>query len=168
MKYINIFFILSIIGHFIENFFYHHKDSGILYGYWTPLYGLGILIIIFINYKLKKIKLNKSIQPIYLFFICASTISLLELISGYIIEILFNKVFWDYSNMPLNIGKYTAISMSFIWGITSIIFIYILEPIINLISKKIPKYITYKLSILFLIDIIFTIINKTSILLLVF
>ena len=147
MKYINIFFILSIIGHFIENFFYHHKDSGILYGYWTPLYGLGILIIIFINYKLKKIKLNKSIQPIYLFFICASTISLLELISGYIIEIL---------------------SMSFIWGITSIIFIYILEPIINLISKKIPKYITYTLSILFLIDIIFTIINKTSILLLVF
>ena len=168
MKYINIFFILSIIGHFIENFFYHHTDSGILYGYWTPLYGLGILIIIFINYKLKKIKLNKSIQPIYLFFICASTISLLELISGYIIEILFNKVFWDYSNMPLNIGKYTAISMSFIWGITSIIFIYILEPIINLISKKIPKYITYTLSILFLIDIIFTIINKTSILLLVF
>lgn len=33
MYYFNYFFIMSIIGHFIESFFYTNNDSGILFGY---------------------------------------------------------------------------------------------------------------------------------------
>ena len=51
--YLNIFFLLSILGHIIENFIYVHVDSGILFGPWTPIYGIGTLVIIGINNILK-------------------------------------------------------------------------------------------------------------------
>ena len=44
--YLNYFFLFSIFGHFIEGFFYSDGDSGILNGYWTPIYGLGVVLII--------------------------------------------------------------------------------------------------------------------------
>ena len=48
MYYINSFFIYSILGHFIEGFFYTNSDSGILFGYWTPVYGIGVVSILLI------------------------------------------------------------------------------------------------------------------------
>ena len=45
--YLNYFFIFSIIGHLIESLlvliFDWNFKSGYLYGYWTPVYGLGSL-----------------------------------------------------------------------------------------------------------------------------
>lgn len=156
------FLLFSIIGHIIENFVYSSIDSGILYGLWTPIYGLGVLLMILINNILKKAKLNKILHFIFLFLISAATISLLELIGGYTIELLFGRVFWDYSHLPYNIGKYTSLSMSGIWGCASILFIYILKPLADRLIKITPKFITYILGSLFIIDIIFTIIKISN------
>lgn len=158
MYYFNIFFIFSIFGHFLENFFYTSKDSGILYGYWTPIYGFGVIIIISTyNYINKKFKLNKLSKFITIFLIGTLLLSLIEIIGGYLIEIIFNKTFWDYSNHKYNIGKYTSLEMSIIWGISSLILIYLLKPLIDKIERYIPKLITAILIILFVIDSLFTI-----------
>ena len=162
MYILNMFFISSILGHFIENFFYTTKDSGIMYGYWTPIYGIGVVIIILINDFVSKKKLKPIYHAIYVFFISALILSIMEYIGGFLIEILFHKTFWDYSNQALNIGKYTSLSMSIIWGISSIIFLYLLKPLLELIIKKIPKIITYILSIIFIIDFLFTICKSFS------
>lgn len=159
MYYINIFFIFSIIGHFIENFVYTHVDSGILYGPWTPIYGFGVLIILLINHILKKLKINKYLYPVVLFTISAIFLSTLEYIGGTLIENLYGRIFWDYSSEKFNIGKYTSLKMCLIWGISSILVIYLIKPLLDKIIKKIPKFITYILVFLFIIDIIFTIIS---------
>ena len=67
--YLNIFFLFSIIGHFIENFVYVHVDSGILFGFWTPIYGFGVVLILIINHILKKLKVNKYISLLVRFYI---------------------------------------------------------------------------------------------------
>ena len=59
MYYLNYFFIFSILGHLIETiifkFFDWNLESGFLYGYWTPVYGVGVVLIIIIsNYLFKK------------------------------------------------------------------------------------------------------------------
>ena len=159
MYYINIFFIFSIIGHFIENFVYTHVDSGILYGPWTPIYGFGVLIILLINHILKKLKINKYLYPVVLFTISAIFLSTLEYIGGILIENLYGRIFWDYSSEKFNIGKYTSLKMCLIWGISSILVIYLIKPLLDKIIKKTPKFITYILVFLFIIDIIFTIIS---------
>ena len=54
MYYINYFFIFAIIGHLIETIGTPGFKSGILYGWWTPVYGFGIVIILLIGKFLDK------------------------------------------------------------------------------------------------------------------
>ena len=92
---------------------------------------------------LNKFKINKILKIVLLFFICAITLSVTEIIGGYFIKWIFHKIMWDYSNHKYNIGIYTSLEMSLIWGISSIIFVYFIKPISDKIISKIPKYIIY-------------------------
>ena len=114
-------FLFSILGHFIEDFFYVTKDSGIFFGWWTPIYGIGVCIVIYLYKLVNKIfKLNKISKPIIVFLIGFIILSFMELISGILIQKLFRVTFWDYSNGPFSIFRYTSLKMSFIWGISSL------------------------------------------------
>ena len=84
----------------------------------------------------------------------AVSLSFLEYVGGIIIETLFHIVFWNYSSMRFNIGKYTSLEMAFIWGITSVILIYLIKPLVDKFIKKIPKLITWILLILLSVDLI--------------
>lgn len=161
MELINKFFIYSILGHLLENIAMPSYTSGILYGYWTPIYGVGAIIIILTNiYLIKNLK-PKGIKKIFaLFFICAILLASIEYISGVLIEVIFHKTFWNYSNHKFNFGKYTSLDMALIWGLSSIVLIYIIEPLINKIEKKTPKLASYILISLFIFDLVFTIIIK--------
>lgn len=156
MQYINYFFIYSIFGHIIEKTLYPKEASGILYGWWTPIYGIGCLIIIGIFYLLSnKTKLKGLLKVISLFICSAFFLALIEYIGGMLIYKIFHFSFWDYSNMKYNIGKYTSLEMALIWGVSSILLIYIIHPIIVKLEKHIPKWITYILVLLFITDISF-------------
>ncbi len=151
---------MSIIGHMIECFFYSNGESGILLGSWTPIYGFGSIIILYINKLLDKYKLKK-IYKLLLLFICSSVIlSTLEVIGGYIIKFIFNTEIWDYTNHRFNIGKYTSLEMSLIWGLSSILTVYFIKPIMDKIISKIPTYLTYIFIGLFIFDLICTICVK--------
>ena len=158
--YLNYFFLFSIIGHFIESFFYESGNSGILLGWWTPIYGIGIIIILIIFKMLNKINSKNYIKVILLFFICSILLSSIEALCGYLIKLIFKKELWDYSNHMFNIGKYTSLEMATVWGISSILFAYILKPLTDKIVMLIPKCLTFILTILFIIDFVSTLILK--------
>ncbi len=160
MYYVNYFFIFSILGHFIETFFYSNGESGILISYWTPIYGIGVIIILLINKFIEKLKVNKFIKIILLFFICSIGLAVIEFIGGCLIKWIFHTELWDYSNHKLNIGKYTSIEMSLIWGMSGILVIYFLKPLIDKIVYKIPKILSYMLITLFVIDLFLTLLTK--------
>ena len=133
------------------------KDSGIFFGWWTPIYGICVCIVIYL-YKLvnKTFKLNKISKPIIVFLIGFIILSFMELISGILIEKLFRVTFWDYSNGPFSIFRYTSLKMSFIWGISSLLIIYIIKPILDKFIAKIPRPVSYVLITLFTIDAFLT------------
>lgn len=167
MYLLNCFFIYSILGYFLETFssiiFNFKYESGFLYGPWTPLYGLGSIIIIIIYKKLKNKINNKYLEIFTLFILYTFILTFIEWIGGNLIEHLFNKVFWDYSNYKFNIGKYISLEMSLIWGLMSIIFIYQIKPKLDKIIKTLPKNFTIIISILFIIDVIITTLLKINI-----
>jgi len=160
MNYLNIFFFFSILGHFLESTFVKNYNSGILYGYWTPIYGIGVVIILLFNQFLKKKMKKPWMRYVLLFFLSAITLSTMEYIGGYIIEKLFHQVFWNYQDHKANIGKYTSLEMSLVWGICSILIALIINPIAEKYSQKIPNWISYILLILFVVDILLTINNR--------
>lgn len=155
MYYLYYFFIYSIIGYLIETFILN-KESGILLGPWAPIYGLGAIIILLIYKYINKKPLNKVTKYILLFLSCFFILTILELIGGYLIELIFNTTFWDYSNYKFNIGKYISLEVSLTWGICSIILIHFLKPITDKFIKIIPTLLIYSLIIIFITDIIYT------------
>lgn len=165
MYYINYFFLYSLIGHLLESTLYlflnNNGQSGYLFGPWTPIYGIGIIIILLLEKWISKhITTKKYIQMIILFISSAIFLSIIEWLGGTSIEFFFDYTCWDYSNMKLNIGKYVALEISTIWGGLAVIFSLFLKNISDRIVIKIPKYITYSLTLIFIIDNILTIIKK--------
>ena len=165
MYYINCFFVYSIVGFVLETLVAlitkTSFNSGFLYGFWTPVYGFGAVIILLVSeYFFKNLHLNRFLETIIVFVICAIVLSLLEALGGIVLEKIFKKVYWDYSNHRFHIGHYISLEMTVIWGIASVIFIYIINPFLKNIIKKIPFLVTVLLIILFVIDNIFTFISK--------
>lgn len=164
MYYINYFFTFSILGFIIEKnlsiIFNYNFNSGILYGPYSIVYGIGIIIVIII-YNYLNNKINKSFYKFFLLFIINCFIlTILEIIGGFLIELLFHKIYWSYKN-DIIIFKYSSLKMMIIWGISSIIFIKFIYKTSNKLINKIPKIITELLIIIFIFDLILTIILKS-------
>ena len=163
MYYINNFFMYSILGHIVETIFYTmgSGESGILYGYWTPIYGFGcVFILLMYDYVITHRKLSKWVENLLIFLTGAIFLTLLEYLAGNLVEYFFDTVFWNYGNLPLHIGKYISVEMALVWGVASLILIRILRPLFDYVEEKIPKWLTWIFIILFILDIGFTIYFK--------
>lgn len=168
MFYINCFLLYSILGYLLETLaaFITKSNfkSGILFGPWTPVYGLGAVLIILISrYFFVNLHMPRWKETIIVFIVITFVLTLIEWIGGIGIEFLFKKVFWDYSSDPTSIGHYISLRMSLIWGIGSILFIYVIYPFLKNFIKHIPLYVTVPFALLFLFDVVYTIVNKEKI-----
>lgn len=161
MYYVNYFFLYSIFGHILESIIYmfYNGESGILFFPWTPIYGVGAIIVIYSYNKFIKKEKNKFLRNLYIFLVGFFLLSLLEWFGGILIEKTFDKVFWSYDDLKFNFGHYIALEISLCWGIASLVIIKILK-FTDKIVKKIPRFIPWLLIILMSIDLILTIFLK--------
>lgn len=159
MYYIKYFFLTSILGFLLEVII--NGDSGILYGPYTPVYGIGCLIILLIFEKNKKRSINKYLKFIIIVTTSTLLLTLAELVGGLLIEKIFGLTFWDYTNKKYNIGKYICLEISSIWLIASILFLFF-KPILDKVISRIPNIIIYLISVIFILDIITTITNRSK------
>lgn len=128
-------------------------NRGFFYSPIVPLYGFGA---IFVYFLLSGFKSN-----IFLFFILAMIVtSVLEYVTAVMMESLFNIKWWDYSNNKFNIKGRVCLLNSTLFGIGSIIFMYIIHPFItkyvDLISDH-YKFLSVDIFlVIILIDLYFT------------
>lgn len=162
MFYINLFLIYSVIGYFLETISMaaigKNYNSSVLYGPWTHIYGLACLVMMIIYLLIRKLKLSKKIEVSFFFIFSCLILTLLEGISGYVIELTQHKIYWDYRSLWLNIGNYMSVEIGLIWGILAVLNIYFLLPFISEKIKKIPKAITLVALSLFILDVIISLV----------
>jgi len=153
-----LFYLCSLIGYIYEMLLClidngKFLSHGILYGPWLPIYGTGA-IIIFLLRKYRK-------RPLVIFLLSFILSGLLELFCGYLLLNFLNIRLWDYRGWFLNIDGFVCFFSAFIFGCGGIFIIYFLLPIIEKIIKKCKrknlKVLLSGLTILFIIDFIFTI-----------
>ena len=137
------------------------KASGVLHGPITLVYGVGGIVLILINkYIIDKIKVGKILKIIISFLIYCISLTLVELICGYLCNIIFDIDMWNYTNKKYNIGKYICLELIPIWGLLGVIITYIIKPFIDKIIKLIPKSATYLFLLILIMDFIITLITK--------
>lgn len=131
-------------------------NRGFLYGPFCPIYGSGIMIVVLL---LSKFKTNLLV----LFFLATILTSILEYVTGFILENFFHNKWWDYSNNFCNLRGRICLEFSIIWGLASVFFIKILHPFTYSIVTPIPynllKILSLLLLIYFCIDLVFTLIS---------
>ncbi len=161
MYLVNCFFVYSFLGFLFESIIAiimkQNFNSGILYGPITPIYGIGVVLIIVIShYFFMNLHLPRWRETIIVFFMLVAILTVLEFLGGILIEKFFGIVFWDYSSLPFHIGHYISLEISFLWGFLSILLIYVIKPIIDPMLKEFPPILTILFIILLILDIIFT------------
>lgn len=121
-----IFFIYGFFGWCVEVIFHAVSEGkfinrGFLIGPICPIYGFGVLAVV---QCLEPIKDNLLL----LFFGSFLLTSLLEFLTGFILEKFFKDKWWDYSNEPFNICGYVCIRFSLAWGLACVFIIDIIYP----------------------------------------
>ena len=149
-----IFLIVVFAGIFgwAYEFFFYFLNSGMKTFYWRGgnflpwinIYAYGALLICFFTYKRRK-------KPLQVFLISSIVCGVLELISGYILYgVLGLERCWSYNEEILNfgnIGGYVCLRSVLVFGLSALMLIYLIVPIIFKLANKIPKKIFMILSI---------------------
>lgn len=162
------FIVYSFLGWCAEVVFAAGKSGafvnrGFLNGPFCPIYGFGVLFVIFL---LEPVRDN-----LFLMFVGSVLVtSLIELIGGYVLEKLFRHRWWNYSDMPLNIGGYICLLFSLMWGLACLVITDRIHPLVETLVNLIPPFVgcilLALLGTLFLIDTLSTVksilkLNKT-------
>lgn len=120
------FFIYAMVGWIWETSLAavkRHKfvDTGFLIGPITPIYGFGVLGVIYL--------LEPWRNQLGLLFIFATIlVSLLEYVTGFLLEKLFHTKWWNYEKVPLNIQGRVALPVSLFWGVCCVLIIRFVQP----------------------------------------
>lgn len=168
-KYFFYFLLYSFFGWIYEVLYFiimrnKFVNRGFLHGPYLPIYGFGVLILLFLLHKLmnKKIKIWKvNITPIIVFVAIFFITTIIEYVSHYVLDEYFNIVLWDYSKDMLNINGRVCFAASRNFAIGGIVALYIVQPLFNkllsIIPNKIQNVIFIPLFLTVVIDFIITI-----------
>lgn len=139
IKIITYFFLYSFLGWAMESLYIsvlQRKviNTGFLHGPFCPIYGFGAVVLYVLLSPLKG-----NVLAIFCtgFFV----LSLWEYFVGFLLEKLFKTKYWDYSKNRFNINGRVCLLNSIYWGLLSIFFIEIWNPIVEIQIQKIPQYI---------------------------
>lgn len=129
-------------------------NRGFLNGPYCPIYGCGVLIVVVLLTPLKK---NLLILYLGSFLLT----SVLEFITGFVMEKVFHNKWWDYSNKPFNIMGYVCLKFSIFWGLACTFIMLIIHPIIYGFIRLIPHIVGVVLLVIimtgFIIDVVVTV-----------
>lgn len=152
-----IFLIGCLVGWIYEELFSIIIDKelvnrGFLYGPYLPVYGTGAVFLTLFLKKYKK-------KPILIFFMAVLITGIVEYITGYLMESIFNRTWWDYTGLFMNINGYVCLRSVLNFGVLALILLYLIEPLIYKFVNKYYKHsliITISSFIVIILDFIIT------------
>ena len=111
-----------------------------MHGPMLPIYGFGAITVLFLT-----LPIRNNLWLVFVVGMIGAT--LLEYVTGAVMEKLFHMRYWDYSNQPLNINGYVCLFCSIGWGIFSVALVgYAHRPVEHVILI-LPSYVADPLAL---------------------
>lgn len=161
------FLVYSFLGWVLEVVFHAAKlgkivNRGFLNGPVCPVYGFGMVGLLMLLRSTSPADAIEDTNVFVLFFICMLFGSAVELLAGWLLDVIFHMRWWDYSDEPFNLHGYICLRFSLLWGLGGIVVIGMLYPMLsNITTAKIPqKYgwiVMLLLYIVYFVDFIVTV-----------
>ena len=143
------FFIYGFLGWCTEVAYAAVKERkfvnrGFLNGPICPIYGVGVVIVVQL--------LDPYAHQLGLLYLLSSVLTTtLEWLTGIALDKLFHHKWWDYSEMPLNIGGYVCLLFSLVWGAACVVIMKIVHPMTEKLTELVPFPLGLTLCVLFII-----------------
>lgn len=137
-KLVVLFFVGAFVGDIIETIFCRitmgewMSRSSVVWGPFSIVWGLAIAAATLMIYK------YKDRSDGFLFLIGTGLGGAYEYLCSVFTEIVFGKVFWDYSDIPFNLGGRINLLYCFFWGIAAVVWFKLIYTRLSKVIEKIP------------------------------
>lgn len=137
-KVVVLFFVGAFVGDIIETIFCRitmgewMSRSSVVWGPFSIVWGLAIAAATLMLYK------YKDRSDGFLFLIGTGLGGAYEYLCSVFTEIVFGKVFWDYSDIPFNLGGRINLLYCFFWGIAVVVWFKLIYTRLSKVIEKIP------------------------------
>lgn len=138
-KIVLLFFIGAFLGDVTETIFcritagYWMSRSSVVWGPFSIVWGLAIALVTLLLYRYK----DKSASWLFV----AGTLlgGAYEYLCSVFTEVVFGAVFWDYSQIPFNLGGRINLLYCFFWGFAAVAWFKVLYPPISDLIERLPR-----------------------------
>ena len=113
-------------------------NRGFLNGSVGPIYGVGMIIVLF-----ALTPLQGSVLLLYIGGVILP--SALELVGGWALYKLYRSRWWDYTDKPFNIGGYVCLEFSLMWGVGAMVMVKVIHPTLAALVNIIPPLVGFVL-----------------------
>lgn len=155
LQWMLFFYIYCFFGWIIESTYVsvctgNWVNRGFMRGPVIPIYGTGAVIVLFAVIPFRT-------SPILVFIVGTVAASILEFVTGFVMERIYKVRYWDYSDKPFNLCGYICIFNSLCWGVLSILLIYLvhswIEKGVLFLNDMVLLSIDSGISSLFIVDL---------------
>lgn len=138
-KLVSLFFVGAFLGDVIETIFCYVTSgvlmsrSSVVYGPFSIVWGLGCVLLTALLYQ------YKERHDRYIFLAGTVLGGTYEYVCSVFTELVFGTVFWDYSEIPFNLGGRINLLYCFFWGIVAVVWLKLIYPVLSGWIERIPK-----------------------------
>lgn len=138
-----LFLIGALLGDFTETIFCRitggvwMSRSSLVWGPFSIVWGLAITLATTLLYK------DRDKPDRHIFLVGTFLGGAYEYVCSVFTELVFGQVFWDYSQIPFNLGGRVNLLYCFFWGIAAVVWIKLLYPRFSGWIERIPKIAGY-------------------------
>lgn len=111
-------------------------NRGFVHGPMLPIYGSGAIMVLVCTLPVKN-----HIALVYVFGMLGATV--LEYITGVLMEKLLKVRYWDYSKQFMNLNGHICLKSSLFWGVLSVFMTYVVHEPIETLILSIPRTIAF-------------------------
>ncbi len=131
-------------------------NRGFLSGPICPIYGVGVGLVVTL---MKPYSNNLAV----LYVGGAVVVTVVEFLTGFIMDKAFHKRWWNYSGKPLNIGGYVCLPFSLLWGVALVLIMRLINPLIDdfigLFPRDMGVVILAILEVALICDVVVTVVG---------
>lgn len=141
-QWLFLFYLYCFFGWCFESTYVSIKEKklvnrGFLNGPFLPIYGSGAIMMLVVSKPVQD-----NLVLIYISGVIGATV--LELVTGIVMESIFKVRYWDYSHKKVNYKGYICLESSIAWGFLTIFMTQFLHGHVEKLAFLIPDiYITY-------------------------
>lgn len=133
----------SFLGWVMETAFASIKERkiinrGFLAGFVCPIYGFGAVLILQSSKWVANVFENYFTSLVINILFSIILVTILEYITGFLLEKFFCCKWWDYSHNVLNLHGYICLEYSLLWGLLAFLLFEVIHPAVLQVVFSIP------------------------------